>query len=92
MKVQDIYIYTIGGAVLHKAAVVPATAADFENQLCSAIDNGGAMVDTADKTKLIINTAAVAAVEIGILREEGTADLTVPHETEEIPPGRKIGD
>lgn len=86
MNVQDLYIYTIGGAVLHKTAIVPATAIDFDKQLCDAIDNGGAMVDTTDGTKLIINTAAVAAVEIGLQHEAGATDLTASREFVEISP------
>lgn len=76
MIVQDIIIYTIAGVALEKTIVQPATIADFDKQLCDALDNGGAMLDTIDGTKLIINTAAISAVEICKAREAGTSDLT----------------
>lgn len=88
MKAQDIYIYTIGGAVLQKTIAVPQTVRSFDEQLCEAIEQGGAMVDTIDGTHFFINTAATAAVEIGEEYDynEGAVDLTGKEDTKTAPP------
>lgn len=74
MIVQDICIYTIAGAVLEKTVIVPAGVPNFTGRICEAIDNGGALLDTIDGTKIIINTAAIVAIEIGEEREEKESD------------------
>lgn len=91
MIVQDIYIYTIGGAVMQKTIAVPQTVRSFDEQLCKAIEQGGALVDTIDGTRFFINTAATAAVETGEQYEynEGAADLTASKNSE-ISPRLKI--
>lgn len=65
MIVQDIFIYTIGGAVPEKTIVIPQTVSGFDRQLCKAIEQGGALVDTIDGMRLLLNTAATAAARIG---------------------------
>lgn len=87
MIVQDIFIYTIGGAVLQKTVVVPQTVSSFDKQLCDAVEQGGALVDTVDGTRFFINTAATAAVEIGEQYEynAGAADLTASKKSEISP-------
>lgn len=88
MKVQDIFIYTIGGAVMQKTIEIPQTISDFSKQLCEAIEQGGALVDTVDGTRLFINTAATAAIEIGEEYEynAGAADLTASKQFRISPP------
>lgn len=76
MTVHDISITTISGSVLRKSIIAPPTIEDFRAQLCKAIDNGGAMLDTTEGTNLIINTAAVVAIEVGAAYEVGASDLT----------------
>ena len=90
MIVQDIFIYTIGGAVLQKTIAVPQTVGGFDRQLCEAIEQGGALVDTIDGTRLFINTAATAAVEIGEQYEAGAADLTASNNRGISPPVENI--
>ena len=88
MIVQDIYIYTIGGAVMQKTIAVPQTVRSFDEQLCEAIEQGGVLVDTIDGTRFFINTAATAAVEIGEQYEydKGAADLTASKKFKISPP------
>ena len=64
MNESAVRVYTIDGNTIDKIIVAPPTATDFNEQLCRAIDNGGAMLDTTEGTKFIINTAAIAAIEI----------------------------
>ena len=84
MIVQDIFIYTIAGAVLEKTVIVPANVPNFSKKICEAIDNGGAMLDTIDGSKIIINTAAVVAVEIDEPREAEKKELSPPVEKSEV--------
>lgn len=64
MNEYAVRIYTIDGNTIDKNIVAPSMVADFDKQLCQAIESGGAMLDTTDGTKFIINTAAIAAIEI----------------------------
>lgn len=75
MIVQDIIIYTITGAAICKTIEQPPTIADFDKLLCQSIEAGGACLDTADGKRIIINTPAVVAVEIGQPREVAPADV-----------------
>lgn len=91
MIAQDILIYTIGGAVLKKTIAVPQTIRSFDEQLCEALEQGGALVDTVDGTRFFINTAATAGVEIGEQYEysEGATNLTASKNAEVSPPVEK---
>ena len=84
MRVHDIFIYTIAGAVLEKTIVVPENVPNFANKICDAIDNGGALLDTIDGSKIIINTAAVVAVEIDEEREIEKKEISPPVKKSEI--------
>lgn len=83
MIVQDICIYTIAGAVLEKTIIVPVGVPNYTSRICEAIENGGVMLDTTDGTKIIINTAAVVAIEVAEEREE-KENTTPPVENPDI--------
>ena len=75
---MDLYIitlHTVNGTEIRRNIVAPLNAVDFDEKLCAALDSGGAMLDTKDGTKLIINTAAIATIEIdGPYRGETASD------------------
>ena len=70
MKVHDITIYTMQGAVLER--IVVATTKDFEDTLCSALEESAVMLDTIDDTKIIINPMTAVAVEVSKAYEYDT--------------------
>lgn len=70
MNVQDIIIYTMQGAVLERTVI--ATTKNFEDMLCSALEDGSVMLDTVDGTKIIINSMTAVAIEVGKLYKYDT--------------------
>ena len=76
MKTYLITVYTSGGAIEYE---VPATCADFDSRMASALANGDILLlDTMDGGKLVLNPLQSVAIEI--------AEITANAERAETPP------
>lgn len=60
-KVCEVIIYTSNAALSFN---VEATTTDFQERLASALEEGTAILDTVEGTKLILNAINVVAIEV----------------------------
>ena len=72
----EVIVYTHSGAISFE---VLATAADFEDRLAAALEQGTVILDTAEGSKLILCAINVVAIEVRAAADGEIESNTPPH-------------
>lgn len=81
-EICTILVFTTNGAIEFN---VLATVNEFQDRLVNALDEGTVILDTAEGSKLVLNTINVVAIEINPPAKADEIDLTPPRHAEITP-------